>query len=259
MALVGGAQSFKKTPDAATTTSLWLQNAFYFWVPFIVVGTLAAWFFLRSVPVRATFREQSDIFRDKHTWLMTSLYFMTFGSFSGFSAVFPLMINNLYGKFPGGPDPLSYAFLGPLVGAGSRVLFGPLCDRIGGAKLTMLSGIGVLVCALITSTAVRPTSLDSFPVYLWGMLGIFFFSGIGNASTFKQMPMIFPPRQAAGVIGWTAAIAAYGPFIFSVLIGAVVAATGYPTLFFYGAALFYGLNIAINWHFYARPGAEKPC
>ena len=58
------------------------------------------------------------------------------------------------------------------------------------------------------------------------MLAVFLFAGIGNASTFKQIPMIFQPRQAAGVIGWTAAIAAYGPFVFAVLIAAVIDADG---------------------------------
>ena len=59
------------------------------------------------------------------------------------------------------------------------------------------------------------------------MLAIFFFAGVGNASTFKQMPMIFERRQAGGVIGWTSSIAAYGPFIFGVLL-----AFTSPTLFF---------------------------
>ena len=91
------------------------------------------------------------------------------------------------------------------------------------------------------------------------MLGLFFFAGIGNASTFKQMPMIFPPRQAGGVIGFTAAMAAYGPFVFSVLIAAVISTAGDPVPFFAGVAVFYALNIGINWWFYARRGAEHPC
>lgn len=71
--------------------------------------------------------------------------------------------------------------------------------------------------------------------------------------------MIFPPRQAGGVIGWTAAIAAYGPFIFSVLIGTVISLAGDPIPFFIGAAAFYAVNIGINWWYYARKGAPKPC
>jgi MFS transporter, NNP family, nitrate/nitrite transporter len=255
-AMGGGSQTFVKK---GVSSQIWLQNAFYLWVPLVVIGAILAWFMLRSVPVRASFREQSDIFKDKHTWFMTSLYIMTFGSFSGFSAVFPLMIKNLFGDFKNAPDPLAYAFLGPLIGSASRVLFGSISDKVGGGKVTMLSGLGLLACAFWASTTVHPQSAADFGPFLYAMLGLFLFSGIGNASTFKQIPMIFPPRQAGGVIGWTAAVAAYGPFLFGVLIAAVRARTGSPQEFFYGIAVFYALNIALNWWFYARRGAEKPC
>ena len=256
IASLGAAQTFTKD---GKSSDIWLQNAAYVWAPFVVLAAILAWISLRSVPVKASFREQLDIFKDKHTWLMTSLYIMTFGSFSGFSAAFPLLIKNVYGKFDGAPEPLAFAFLGPLIGASIRVAFGPISDKFGGAKVTMISGIGLLVCAIGGTFFTRPDSLDQWPGFLIFMLGLFLFSGIGNASTFKQMPMIFPPRQAGGVIGWTAAIAAYGPFLFSVLFGAVIASTGSPTAFFYGATVFYAINLWINWWFYMRKGAEKPC
>lgn len=256
LSVVGGAQTFVKD---GKSSQMFLQNAAYIWLPFILIGAVMAWFGLKRVPVKATFREQTDIFKNKHTWLMTSLYVMTFGSFSGYSAAFPLMIKEVYGKFPGAPDPLTYAFLGPLIGAGIRAAFGPISDKLGGSRVTMLSAVGLVVCAFGVSFFTSPDSLAQWPGFLAFMLGLFFFSGIGNASTFKQMPMIFPPRQAGGVIGWTSAIAAYGPFVFSVLIGAIIARTGSPTTFFYGAAVFYVLNLWINWWFYMRKGAEKPC
>ena len=105
----------------------------------------------------------------------------------------------------------------------------------------------------------QPESTDDFKWFVLMMLAVFLFTGIGNASTFKQIPMIFPPRQAGGVIGWTAAIAAYGPFVFAVLIAAVIDATGSPMPFFLGAAVFYAVNIGINWWYYLRRGAERPC
>lgn len=252
-ALVGSAQVTDKGK------SVWLQNATFVWIPFVVLCSLFAWWQLKSVPVRANVREQFDIFREKHTWLMTSLYVMTFGSFAGFSATFPLLIKKLYGDFADAPDPLRYAFLGPLVGSIARVGAGPLSDRFGGARLTQLSGVGLLGSAIGVCFFVQPSSTGEFPGFVAFMLGLFFFAGIGNASTFKQMPMIFPPRQAGGVIGWTAAMAAYGPFIFSVLIAAVISAAGDPVPFFIGVAVFYALNIGINWWFYARKGAEHPC
>jgi NNP family nitrate/nitrite transporter-like MFS transporter len=239
--------------------SLWFQNAVLFWIPFVIVFAIWAWFGLRSVPVRASVREQFDIFRERHTWTMTSLYVMTFGSFAGFAATFPILIETRFGGFDNAPVPLHYAFLGPLVGSVARVIAGPISDRIGGARVTQISGIGMLVCTLFTSRYVTPDSLDDFTPFLWGMLGIFLFAGMGNASTFKQIPMIFPPRQSAGVIGWTAAIAAYGPFAFGVLIGAVSTSTGSPRGFFLGLAVFIAINIVLNWYSFARRGAKTPC
>ena len=83
------------------------------------------------------------------------------------------------------------------------------------------------------------------------MMAIFFFAGVGNASTFKQMPMIFQPRQAGGVIGWTAAIAAFGPFVFGVLLAFIA-----PKSFFIGVAGFAILGACVAWWFYARTDAE---
>ena len=85
------------------------------------------------------------------------------------------------------------------------------------------------------------------------MLAIFLFAGIGNASTFKQMPMIFEKRQAGGVIGWTAAIAAFGPFFF----GIGVTTLG-PTAFFSIGIAWAVMCVAITWSRYARKGAPKP-
>jgi NNP family nitrate/nitrite transporter-like MFS transporter len=257
LSLLGAGQTFVAKAKPATT--IFLQNAAYIWIPFILVGAVLAWVYLRSVPLKASFREQTDIFKNKHTWLMTSLYMMTFGTFSGLSAAFPLMIKQIYGGFPNAPEPLKYAFLGPLVGASIRVICGPIADRVGGAKVTMVSALGMVVCALGVSTTVHPTSLAEFPSFVWWMLGLFFFAGIGNASTFKQMPMIFTPRQAAGVIGWTSAIAAYGPFLVSVLLAATISATKTASPFFVWASVFFALNLCINWWYYARRGAEKPC
>jgi hypothetical protein len=77
------------------------------------------------------------------------LYIMTFGTFSGLSAQFGLLMINLYGSGqrrdrPGSgatakvlvagyavPEAVKYVFLGPLVGAVARFAFSPLTDRWG--------------------------------------------------------------------------------------------------------------------------------
>jgi len=257
-ALSGGQQVFSK---GDVTKPIWLQNAAFWYVPFLLLLAVLAWSGLRSVPIKATFREQLDIFHNKHTWFMTSIYVMTFGSFSGYSAAFPLLIGKVYGDFPNAPDPLKYAFLGPLIGSALRVAMGPPSDKFGGGIITHISGIGLLACALGVSFFVEPTSMSQFPPFVLLMLGLFLFSGAGNASTFRQMPLLFShsPRQGAGVLGWTAAIAAYGPFVFSALLGVAITQLGSPKAFFYGAAVFYAINIGLNWWFYTRKGAEAPC
>jgi NNP family nitrate/nitrite transporter-like MFS transporter len=254
---LGGSQPHV-TEDGVS--EIWLQNAMFVWMPIVIAFALWAWFGLKSVPVRASFREQLDIFGDKNTWLFTSLYAMAFGSFAGLSAAFPLLIKELYGDFANAPDPLRFAFLGPLVGSIMRIVAGPVSDRVGGAKVTMVAAVGLLVCAIGITSTTEPTSTDTFMWFVIWMLGLFFFSGIGNASVYKQIPMVFPARQASGVLGWTAAIAAYGPFVFAVLIAWSIAVTDIdsPNLFFYGLAVFYAINIFIDYWFYLRRNAEKP-
>ncbi len=275
LGILGGSQMMAVTGD--DPTEVWFQNAAFIWIPLMVVSALLAWSMLRSVPIKANIRQQFDIFSNQDTWWMTLLYIMTFGTFAGLSAQFGLLMNNLYGSgnpdivegagasaslLVAGydvPDPVKFVFLGPLVGAAARVLFSPLTDRMGGAVWTLVSGLGLIVAIAFTIPALTPDTssaeaLDGdFTQFLWGMLAIFLFSGIGNASTFKQMPMIFERRQAGGVIGWTAAIAAFGPFFFGVGINTI------------GATAFYAVGIAwavmcvaITWVRYARRGAPRP-
>src|SRR5512134_4168805 len=64
------------------TTSIWLQNAGFVWVPFILASTIAAWFGMNDIAsAKASFSDQAIIFRRKHNWIMCWLYLGTFGSF----------------------------------------------------------------------------------------------------------------------------------------------------------------------------------
>ena len=255
-AFMGDSQTLTK---AGVQSQVYLQNAAAVMIPFTFVFGVSAWLMLKSVPVKANFAQQFDIFRSRHTWSMTSLYVMTFGAFSGLAATFPLLIKQIYGGFECAPDPLAWAFYGPLVGSAARVVAGPLSDKLAGARVTHWAGLGMLASTVWVTTLTSPTGLDSFPMFVAGMLTLFFFAGVGNASTFKQMPMLFEPRQAGGVIGFTAAIAAYGPFLFGMLFAASFGAFKSATPVFYGLAAFFAFNVVLNWWMYARRGAANPC
>ena len=249
-------------PQQAGSGPVWVHNAAVFFIPWTIVAAALAFTLLKDVPVKANIRQQIDIFSNPDTWYMTLMYVATFGLFSGFSAQFGLLIKNTYGPdspLAGAFDksllPLgaTYAFLGPLIGSLVRMMWGPLCDRFGGAIWTFVSVVGMALTLGVCTLFLHPTDPAQFPGFLWAMLAMFFFSGLGNAGTFKQMPMIMPKRQAGGAIGFTAAVASLGPF----LVG--IALTLMPThVFFYSCAVFCVVCAVICWIRYAKPGAKRP-
>jgi MFS transporter, NNP family, nitrate/nitrite transporter len=247
--------------------SMWLQNAAFLWVPFLLLAFVLSVVFLRSLQLPSRgFKGQFDILSTRnraltHTWNCTMTYICSFGSFSGFAAAFPMLIKTLYGNFDGAPDPLAYAYLGPLIGGLVRMLTGGFFDKVGGSKGMHWTTIGQIAgCIyLIAGGYLTPQSVADFQGFLWGMLWIFLMSGINNAATFRQYPIVFAysPAKGAQMLGWTGAWAAFGPFVWNALIGVTLDKTGTVTLFFAGCALFYLYSLGINWWYYTRKGAER--
>jgi NNP family nitrate/nitrite transporter-like MFS transporter len=246
---------------------MWLQNAAFIWVPFLLLATVLSAIFLRSLqlPTRG-FMGQFEILSTRnrartHTWNCTITYICSFGSFSGFSAAFPMLIKTLYGGFDGAPDPLTYAYIGPLIGGLVRMLTGGFFDKIGGSKGMHWTTIGqILGCGfLVFGGYLTPTSVEQFSGFLWGMLFIFLMSGINNAATFRQYPIVFAysPGKGAQMLGWTGAWAAFGPFVWNVLIASSLEKTGAVNAFFIGCAVFYVYSLLVNWWYYTRKGAER--
>ncbi|MEX0957693.1 MAG: NarK family nitrate/nitrite MFS transporter [Burkholderiales bacterium] len=258
---------------------VWMQNAAFIWVPFIAIAAIAAWIGMNDIAdAKASFSEQAVIFKRKHNWIMCWLYLGTFGSFIGYAAGFPLLIRS---QFPD-VNALQFAWVGPLVGAVVRPFGGWLADQLGGARVTFwnfivmaLAVVGVLYFLPVNGTG------GNFTGFLIMFLILFFTTGIGNGSTFRMIPVIFQTerlrevagkgkeaeeraikdgnKEGAAVLGFSAAIGAYGGFFIPKSYGTSISLLGSPDGALYLFIAFYVSCIAITWWYYSRRNAPMPC
>jgi len=249
--LAGGPQTIVN--QAGQQVQIFAQNAAFVWVPFIVIAALAAWFFMNDIAdTRASVREQAVIFRRKHNWIMCWLYLGTFGSFIGYSAGFPLLIKS---QFPG-INALAYAWVGPLIGAVIRPFGGWLSDRMGGARVTFWNFV---VMAAAVGGVLWFLAAKNFAGFFACFMLLFLTTGIGNGSTFRMIPVIFPPKEASPVLGFSGAIGAYGGFFIPKSYGTSISMTGGPEAALYLFIVFYFTCIALTWWYYSRRNAPMPC
>lgn len=258
---------------------LWLQNAGFVWVPFIVISAILAWFGMNDIAdAKASFKDQAIIFRRKHNWLMCWLYIGTFGSFIGFSAGLALLTKS---QFPD-VNPTQYAFLGPLVGALTRPVGGWISDRLkAGATVTLYTFL-LMALAVVGVLFTLPSQggAGNFPAFLGMFILLFALSGIGNGSTFRMIPVIFLTarsldaektpeaqrqavvqgnKEASAVLGFSGAVGAYGGFFIPKSFGTSLEATGSVDMALYAFIAFYLSCMVVTWWFYARKGARTPC
>ena len=160
---------------------------------------------------------------------------------------------------PEAPSALTWAWIGPFVGALIRPLGGWISDKVGGSIVTQIISAVMVVASIATGyvmmQAYNATDPNQF-FWLFLLLFIVLFaaSGIGNGSTFRSIGVIFDQQQKGPVLGWTSAVAAYGAFIAPRVMGEQIQA-GTPELAMYGFAVFYAICLVINWWFYLRKGA----
>ena len=112
--------------------------------------------------IKPNLQRQFKIFGNKHTWIMSVIYTMTFGSFIGYSAGFALAIKVIFGfqhlmvdgvmthdmLNPNGPSALTFAWMGPFIGAFIRPVGGWIADKVGGAKVTQWVSVTMIASAL---------------------------------------------------------------------------------------------------------------
>jgi len=250
---------------------LWMQNAGFIWVPFIILSTAAAWIGMNDIAdAKASFSDQAVIFARRQNWIMCILYIGTFGSFIGYSAGFPLLARNQFPEV----DSLQFVFLGPLVGALSRAGTGWLSDRFGGGRVTFWVFVGMILAVL---GVIYFLGMGDQPIAFWGFFAmfmlLFFFTGVGNASTFQMIPVIMErevPRlmpgldaearkrqsgmESAAIIAFSSAIGAYGGFFIPKAYGTSITLWGSPVGALWMFLAFYLICLALTFAVYTRPG-----
>ncbi|SFR45148.1 MFS transporter, NNP family, nitrate/nitrite transporter [Marinobacter gudaonensis] len=253
---------------------VWALSVMNMWLalPLTIILTLVL---LRLIPgdIKPNIQKQFAIFSNKHTWSMTVLYILTFGSFIGFSAALPLSISVIFGNMmevaadgtvtrvvnPDAPSALTWAWMGPFVGALIRPVGGWISDKLGGSIVTQIISL-VMVGASVATGYVMMLAYNStdpnsyFALFLILFIVMFAASGIGNGSTFRSIGVIFDQQQKGPVLGWTSAVAAYGAFIAPRVMGQEIQA-GTPEVAMYGFAVFYAVCLLVNWWFYLRRNA----
>ena len=223
--------------------------------------------YLTPKAIKEPLQKQFSIFSAKHNWIMTYLYVMTFGSFIGYASAFPKLIDDVFGQTstgePTGLESAGYIWIGAGVGALLRPVGGWISDKFGGARVTHWDTI-IMVGATIGAGYFVQLAMASsdppqyFTPFLLLFILLFATTGIGNGSTFRMIGVIFDKDQRGPVLGWTAAIAAFGAYLIPMIFAAQIKA-GTPQYALYGFAVYYASALLVNWWFYARKNAEVPC
>ena len=256
-------------PTGLGLISMWVA------VPLDMVSALLVMRLAAFGAMKDNVTKQFLIFRNRHTWSLTALYIVTFGSFIGFSMALPLAITVIFGfqhapdaagvmqhtlKNPNAPSALTFAWIGPFIGAAVRPVGGWVSDRMGGSIVTQWISAAMVLASTavgyVMMQAYRSASPEQYFLPFMALFVVLFTaSGIGNGSTFRTIGVIFDRQQAGPVLGWTSAVAAYGAFIAPVVIGTQIKA-GTPEMAMYGFAVFYALCLVLNWWFYLRADSE---
>lgn len=263
--------AFSDPQTLADGSSMWLQNAAWIWVPFLLICTLAAWLGMNDLASsKASIRQQLPVLKRGHLWIMSVLYLAAFGSFIGFSAGFAMLTKT---QFPD-VNIMHYAFFGPLIGALARSAGGMLSDRLGGVRVTFWNFVVMAItAALLFLTLPQGGVGGNFAAFFGVFMVLFMTAGLGSGSTYQMIAVIFrrlttdsalargdsaesAQREAvtdtAAALGFISSIGAIGGFFIPKAFGTSLAITGSPAGAMKVFLVFYVVCAVITWGVYWR-------
>jgi len=256
------------TIGAAGTVNLSLAG--WIWIPLILVAIVGAYRFMDNLSnTKSDFAASAAAVREPHLWILALLYIGTFGSFIGFSSVFPKLISDqfpTFSTFQVGGAAITLAFLGALIGSLARPFGGRLADRFGGAVVTV-AAFGAMALGALAVIWVLP--MGSFWAFLGAFLVIFVATGVGNGSTYRMIPSVLAARdgvadahrragnistqrKTAASLGIISAVGAYGGFIIPQVLSISKTSTGAYAAAILGFVIAYLVLMAVTAFFYLR-------
>jgi NNP family nitrate/nitrite transporter-like MFS transporter len=172
-------------------------------------------------------------------WALTLFYFLAFGGFVAMFLYLPKLLTGVHDleKADAGARAAGFALLAVI----GRPTGGVLSDRIGAARVLMVSFVGITLLAL--ALAVTYESMVPLTICCLTMAVLL---GLGTGAVFKLVPEWFPDRvgSVTGVVG---AAGGLGGFFPPLVMGAVKSATGGYGLGFVLMALVGAISLAVLW------------
>ena len=225
-----------------------------FWVAtglMVVVGAVF-WLLARDPPAAAQAGRPAgmlaslSVFRTSgRAWALTLFYFLAFGGFVAMFLYLPKLLTGVHDltKADAGARAAGFALLA-VVG---RPTGGWLSDRVGAARVLVVSFSAVAVLALVLAT-----SYESMVPLTIACLTMALALGLGTGAVFKLVPEWFPDRvgSVTGVVG---AAGGLGGFFPPLVMGVVKSATGGYALGFILMALVAGACLFVL----ARTGTAR--
>lgn len=250
--------SFAGSPAAgAAPKALHLENAAFVWIPLILVCSGLLWFGTKDFPTEPkSLSSQLTAGKRPHTWLLSCLYFLTFGCFVAMGASLPLIISTVFADAPGGaPNPWKFAPWAVAVATVMRPAGGWLSDKFGAGLITSIA-IGIMAIGGFSLSAfLQPDQFGGFFSVILAVCGA---AGLGNGSVFKIIPQVLP-KEAGAAIGIVSCVGALGGFAPPLLLGWTMDHLGTPALAYTGMAVFALVCLLVNGWFYHRASSPSHC
>lgn len=185
--------------------------------------------------------------REPIAWVLSLLYFLTFGGFVALSIYLPTLLKDIFSLTPTDAGARVAGFV--IVATGMRPVGGWLADRFGGAQLLLL------VLGLMAILAIGLTS-TSMPLFTIGALGTAALLGLGNGAVFKLVPEYFP-RETGTVTGLVGAAGGLGGFFPPLVLGVIRNQTGSYTLGFVFLSVFALICLTANYLAFIRKREDR--